>query len=276
MPLGKLLNNIFGSEVEYQPTKFNAGGFTGQDGSITSTPERLGLVGSISDTFKDLAGRTGDLLGKVTPGFSAFRTARLNEIENSRQSAIGNLRENLQRRRVLGSSFGQDALTRAEAEFGKEKERVAAESFLTELDVTNRLNQQRAAERASSFKAFLDNMNLEAQIALPLAQQASKEMNAAARLEAEFGFKTASGFGEMFGKLLFSDARLKRDISFLGWLAEGLGLYRFRYLWSDIEYTGVMAHEAAAFKPDAVVRGPGGYLMVDYAKLGLRMGGGHG
>jgi hypothetical protein len=68
-----------------------------------------------------------------------------------------------------------------------------------------------------------------------------------------------------------SDIRLKRDIAPVGRLAGGIGLYRFRYLWSDTIHVGVMAHEVAATRPEAVQRGADGYLRVDYARLGLRM-----
>jgi outer membrane immunogenic protein len=68
-----------------------------------------------------------------------------------------------------------------------------------------------------------------------------------------------------------SDVRLKRDIVLVGRLKDGLGIYRYRYLWSDTVYVGVLAQEVALDHPDAVVRGPFGYLMVDYGKLGLRM-----
>ena len=67
-----------------------------------------------------------------------------------------------------------------------------------------------------------------------------------------------------------SDIRLKRDISPVG-LAGGIGLYRYRYLWSDTLHVGVMAHEVAASRPEAVHRGADGYLRVDYARLGLRV-----
>ncbi len=69
-----------------------------------------------------------------------------------------------------------------------------------------------------------------------------------------------------------SDMRLKRDIALLGRRADGLGLYRYRYLWSDTVYVGVMAQEVALIHPDAVVRGPlDNYLRVDYARLGLHL-----
>jgi Chaperone of endosialidase len=70
---------------------------------------------------------------------------------------------------------------------------------------------------------------------------------------------------------LISDTRLKRDIVLLSRLANGVGIYRYRYLWSDTIYVGVMAQEVAAIVPDAVVLGLDGYYRVIYARLGLRM-----
>jgi uncharacterized caspase-like protein len=68
-----------------------------------------------------------------------------------------------------------------------------------------------------------------------------------------------------------SDIRLKQDITEVGRTANGLRLYRYRYVGDDIFYVGVMAQEVAQREPDAVGRGKDGYLRVDYAKLGLRL-----
>ena len=68
-----------------------------------------------------------------------------------------------------------------------------------------------------------------------------------------------------------SDIRLKRDIVAVGHLENGIGLYRYRYIWSDQVYVGVMAQEVAEIVPDAVLYGDDGYLRVDYARLGLRL-----
>jgi hypothetical protein len=68
-----------------------------------------------------------------------------------------------------------------------------------------------------------------------------------------------------------SDIRLKRDMTRVGWLPNGLGLYRYRYLFSDTPYDGIVAQEVASVCPDAVVRGEDGYLRVDYGRLGLRL-----
>jgi opacity protein-like surface antigen len=69
----------------------------------------------------------------------------------------------------------------------------------------------------------------------------------------------------------YSDTRLKRDVALLARRDDGVGIYRYRYLWSDEVYVGVMAQEVAEIYPEAVVSGPDGYLRVNYARLGLRL-----
>jgi outer membrane immunogenic protein len=69
-----------------------------------------------------------------------------------------------------------------------------------------------------------------------------------------------------------SDVRLKRDVVLVGRLDDGLGLYRYRYVWGDTVYVGVMAQEVALLHPEAVVRDAfDDYLRVDYGRLGLRL-----
>jgi outer membrane immunogenic protein len=67
------------------------------------------------------------------------------------------------------------------------------------------------------------------------------------------------------------DVRLKRNIMLVGRLEDGLGIYRYQYLWSNTIYVGVLAQEVALDHPDAVVRDPFGYLSIDYRKLGLKL-----
>jgi len=64
---------------------------------------------------------------------------------------------------------------------------------------------------------------------------------------------------DRFRRRLFRHG-LKRDVVAVGRLENGLALYRYRYLWSDQLYVGVMAQEVAAIAPDAVRRGADRYL----------------
>jgi hypothetical protein len=68
-----------------------------------------------------------------------------------------------------------------------------------------------------------------------------------------------------------SDRRFKRDIAKIGPLNSDIDLYRYKYLWSEQEYVGVMAQELREVRPDAVLEDGLGYLAVDYAKLGTRL-----
>lgn len=68
-----------------------------------------------------------------------------------------------------------------------------------------------------------------------------------------------------------SDRRLKRDIRFIGTHTNGVKLYRFKYIWSDQEYVGVMAQDLTETHPEALAVDSYGYYRVHYAKLGMEM-----
>jgi len=68
-----------------------------------------------------------------------------------------------------------------------------------------------------------------------------------------------------------SDVRLKKDVVRVGTHAMGFGIYRFKYLWSDTAYVGVLAQEVLKKVPHAVKTGPGDFLAVDYDALGMQM-----
>lgn len=63
-----------------------------------------------------------------------------------------------------------------------------------------------------------------------------------------------------------SDRRLKTDIVRLATLADGLGLYGYRYAGGSEPQIGVMAQQVRLVRPDAVVS-DGRYLAVDYGAL---------
>lgn len=70
----------------------------------------------------------------------------------------------------------------------------------------------------------------------------------------------------------FSDARLKSDVTTTAFDGKGRRWVSFRYLWDSpqVRRLGVIAQEVARSDPEAVARHASGYLVVDYAKLGVR------
>jgi hypothetical protein len=78
---------------------------------------------------------------------------------------------------------------------------------------------------------------------------------------------TAGGLGAGLGALLaLSDRRLKTGIKQVGFAANGLPIYRFRFLGDDVQRIGLMAQDVAAVRPDAVHELPGGVLAVNYER----------
>ena len=65
---------------------------------------------------------------------------------------------------------------------------------------------------------------------------------------------------------IFSDRRLKRNITKIGTRPDGLGVYEFEYIWGGGRQIGLMAQEVQGVYPDAVGEA-GGYLTVNYSKV---------
>lgn len=64
-----------------------------------------------------------------------------------------------------------------------------------------------------------------------------------------------------------SDARLKTDVVRTGTSPSGLPVYHYSYPGLPGTYEGVMAQDLVTLRPDAVVDGPMGLMMVDYGRL---------
>lgn len=76
------------------------------------------------------------------------------------------------------------------------------------------------------------------------------------------------GKAAQIAALFMSDRRVKRDVETLGYDARGHRWVSFAYVWEPLRrLVGVIAQEARKIDPQAVVEGPDGYLMVNYAAL---------
>ena len=216
--MSKLVSGLLGGGKQvtsplqnFQPIGIQAGGFNlskqGENIVGGSTAQRLGMVGDLSGTFGRQAGELSSLKARVAPGFSdirsrlgaslaATRQARLSSIGDARQRALGDLRENLSRRRILGSSFGQDALSRGEAEFARQEQDVLADvgqreaelqaqTTLQELESTRQLIGEEFTAARGAVGVFLENLNLESAQAASLATGATQALSANARAQSE-------------------------------------------------------------------------------------------
>ena len=194
------LSKIFGfGEVKNQPKGINAGGLKGLN-SLNRLPERQNAIEGVSAGLSAGGQAFGDLRRNIMPGLNA--SSRLQDLENARLRATGNLRENLRRRRVLGSSFAGDALARADAEFAGEADKIKAQATLQEAQVTSELIAKETQARVGAFQSVLNNLNFEAALAEKMTGAANQIMAQNARQEA--AAKQANTSGVLgFGTRLF-------------------------------------------------------------------------
>lgn len=154
-------------------SNISAGGLTSRTSSggrirVRSSGERQSLIDRLSATFGTTALDLEGLRDQVRPGFSEFRRAGLAELDTRRDRSVSNLRENLARRRVSGSSFANDSLARAEAEFAQEAVAFSASATLQELDAFAQLSTAIGSLRSQEVQTFVDELNLQADVALAL------------------------------------------------------------------------------------------------------------
>jgi len=116
--------------------------------SLNSSLSRTGTrpQQEFDERFPRILGDIDTLRGTLTPGFSKLREAALSRVRERGNESIGNLRRNLARRRIQGSSFGEDALISAERQFAREEADVEAQSFLQELESNVALIREESAQ----------------------------------------------------------------------------------------------------------------------------------
>lgn len=208
--MSRIFKGIFGGRSSsekilqrFQPTGFSAPGLTGtfDKGANRFDVQRTGEgARTIADFRKAFEGRAAEFRGlraDVKPGFGRLTRSRVEAIRGAGQRAVGNLREELAKRRVLGSTFASREIASTEAEFGRQEEFARAESFLQELGLTGELIKEEFGSLISGFAAMLQQMNFETALSANLANNASAQLNQ--NLQAQAGAREAQqAVGESF------------------------------------------------------------------------------
>jgi len=151
------------------------------------------------ERFPRILGDLDTLRGTLTPGFSSLRAARSAQIGNARNQALGNLRQSLSRRRVLGSSFGEQALISAEREFAEAQAASDAQSFLEELDANQRVLAFESAQINDALNRELSQLGIASGQAAQLASLNAQVSQFAANLRAQESSARGSGLGSLLG-----------------------------------------------------------------------------
>lgn len=173
----------------------NAGGTT-SDSSLT----RLG-----SDAQKAFSARFGrsladidTLRGGLKPGFSLLRNARVNKTRDEGRQIVGRLKEDGRRRRVLGSDFFNDSVTRAELAVQEAVAEQEAKSFLEELEGNMKLIEFEFAQIGAQLDREMQELQISSGLATAVQGIVSQNMIAAQERAAA----NAMGAGKFFGTAL--------------------------------------------------------------------------
>lgn len=141
----------------------------------------------------------------------------------------------------------------------------AASGLLNSGTTVKRLQNRGTELNQSFFNNYLQQLSGVANQGL----QAGQLVTSAGQRSQGGGPSTAGTIASLAGKAaaIFSDRRLKRNIERIGEFADGLGIYRFRYIMSKEMVEGVMADEVAKLRPHALGPVRGGFATVNYGAL---------
>jgi len=147
------------------------------------------------ETFKGLADR-------VRPGFGELTRTTVDAIRRAGTRSVGNLREELSKRRVVGSSFAQREIAGVEAEFGELEKKARAESKIAELDMTAEFLGESTQAAIDSAAQVMTQLNFESNLSAGLSEAAGAQINANITAQAEARAAQEEGAGGFLGTIL--------------------------------------------------------------------------
>lgn len=208
----RIVKGIFGGKSssegilqQFRPVSFAAPGATGtfdqasNTFSLTRTPARETAVGNLVRGFDAQASAIRGLrpsvapgAGRLSQGLQASTQARIAALRGEGRRSVGNIRENLARRRLAGSSFQASEVAAAESEFAMREDQVRAQGavaeaqgFLQEIDMTRTLINDEFGASIKGLGTVLQDLNFDTAVVAELAGMSSQLMNDNLRAQAE-------------------------------------------------------------------------------------------
>ena len=197
-------NNIPGELKNPRLTSFTSPGLGAQFLSpenlqVTRSPEQQFQLENISKAFRNQAQGLSNLRPLVEPGFGRLTEAGINAIRDARRASMGDLRQNLARRRVRGSSFGADDISRTAAEFARKENEFASQAFIQEMAMSQDLINQQAQASANAYLQTLSQANFESGLAAQLSSGVSGILSNNAQLMGQMSNSGASRLLNVLG-----------------------------------------------------------------------------
>ena len=219
--LGKLAGGIFGGGSVKQPSFNFFPDITTPAFRLRTSPGGAVDLTRTADTqrFPKILSNLADLRGELRPGFGRFTEAAVEAIRRAKGDALGNARQQLQRRRVAGSSFANAQIAGIEAAFGREEALFRGRAILQEIDATFKIIDEEFKVKLANFQAEFTELGIAANVAgfvtQALSSQAIIDKAVAAQAATGIGAFGAS-IGESLGKGFFGSGDSGDSGGFLG------------------------------------------------------------
>lgn len=205
--------------------------------------------------FPEQLAALDELRAQVAPNVSLARQAALGQVRDQARQAQGNLRQQISRRGLAGSSFAQSAEGQLSAEYAKQAAQVEVQAAQQELDLTTKFIDMQRGLMAEALARDLTELQIGADLAIAGGRLAADIANiqatlAAAELQARTQLNVAniSSEASRFGALTAADA--SRFASISGLISQGIASDASRFgaeigARGDIIRAGIGANSAA-------------------------------
>jgi hypothetical protein len=118
-----------------------------------------------------------DLLSQITPGFGRLSQSQQEQIKNTYAQKYGDLRQQLAKRRILGSSFADADLQRMDLEKDQQMRAAAADSMVKELQMTSDVLKAQTDGRNQTISTALSQIQFEGNMGINLTNMVMTSMN---------------------------------------------------------------------------------------------------
>ena len=136
-------------------------------------------IGGIRSGLQGIQGGIQGLRAQVAPGMGEVTASRVRALRDASAQAIGNLRDSLGRRGVMGSSFANDAVSRERQAFTQEEASQRAQGKIEEISISSQLFTQEMtnlAEQLGLDKFTADAMQQQFQNIATQAEMQQREL----------------------------------------------------------------------------------------------------
>jgi hypothetical protein len=156
-------------------------GYSGKNGQMSATINRSGETQGFMDRL--LAGLGADegsfrdLLSQIRPGFGRLSEATQEQLRNQYAKRFGDLRAQLGRRRVEGSSFGNAELARLSLEEEQQARLAKSQALVEELKMTSDVLKAQSDTRNQALTTAFSQIQFEGNMGIQMQNMVMNSMN---------------------------------------------------------------------------------------------------